>query len=121
MKHLEEKYGSVITPQELGGFLRLDHRTVIKYASHWGGVEVLPGKWRFFENLIKEKLDAKFDNKARQEAVSCECDVSRSPRRQIVSGRDKKILERSLGVGRAKKSRTPADGRTDKFRLFDSS
>lgn len=53
----EKKYGKLITPKELAAFLKLDVRTVRKYASWWGGIEVFPGAIRFFENIIKEKID----------------------------------------------------------------
>jgi len=56
-KEFESIYGRVIKPQELANFLGLDRRTVIKYADMWGGVQVSPGCYRFFENLVKERLD----------------------------------------------------------------
>ena len=62
---LENLMGRAITPQELARFLKLDVRTVRKYASRWGGVEVTPGKIRFFEKRVKEVLHAEFDLKAR--------------------------------------------------------
>ena len=63
---LEELYGKAITPQELGRFLNLDPRTVIKYADRWGGIEVSPGKIRFFEKPIRRYIDASFRDETRQ-------------------------------------------------------
>jgi len=40
---LEANYGRSINPMELAKFLGLDRRTIVKYASRWGGVEVTPG------------------------------------------------------------------------------
>ena len=58
MKDLSEIFGKSYTPQELAQWLNLDPRTVNKYADRWGGVEVAPGKMRFFEKRIKEVINA---------------------------------------------------------------
>ena len=55
---LEANYGRSINPTELAKFLGLDRRTIVKYAPRWGGVEVTPGTWRFFEKRILEVLNA---------------------------------------------------------------
>ena len=65
-KDLEALYGRSLTAKELAKFLGLDTRTVKKYAYRWGGVEVSPGNWRFFENRIKEVLHAEYNNEAWQ-------------------------------------------------------
>ena len=52
MTELESRYGLSMTPKGLADFLGVDARTVIKYAHIWGGVEVAPGTYRFFENRI---------------------------------------------------------------------
>jgi hypothetical protein len=46
---LSQNCGECLTASELAEFLKLDRRTVVKYANRWGGVEVTPGTWRFFE------------------------------------------------------------------------
>jgi hypothetical protein len=54
--------GQAMTPKELAKILKIDHRTVIKYAPRWGGVEVSPGKYRFFENRVMEVINADKSN-----------------------------------------------------------
>jgi len=46
---LIEAYGKAMTPKEVAIFLGVDYRTVIKYADRWGGVEVSPGKYKFYK------------------------------------------------------------------------
>ena len=68
---LKSNYGRSISPKELADFLGIDRRTVIKYASLWGGVQVSPGCFRFFENRIKEIIDnAWFDSKKEPKAMA---------------------------------------------------
>lgn len=114
---LESLYGRSMTPTELADFLGIDSRTVIKYADRWGGVEVCPGKYRFFENRIKEVLDAKFNNKTRRETVERKCNGEGRKARQTVLGCHKKILSKSgsLGKGNTKEPRK----NTDRHGLLD--
>ncbi len=70
---LKEEYGAIITPKELSEFLGLDQRTVIKYADKWGGIEVSPGKYRFFEKLIRRKINAKFNKEERSKTLEGSC------------------------------------------------
>ena len=67
---LEQDYGRAIKPEELAAFLGVDRRTVIKYSDRWGGIEVSPGKFRFFEKLIRRKIDAQFNNETWKEKVA---------------------------------------------------
>ena len=69
MTELQLKYGRMITPKELASFLRVDPRTVVKYAHRWGGIEISPGKYRFFENRIKEAIDAEYGDQERQTSL----------------------------------------------------
>ena len=50
---LEEDVGRMLTAPEVARILRLDPRTVRKYARALGGLEVLPGRVRFFEHRIR--------------------------------------------------------------------
>ena len=68
-EELESQFGRSIKPKELADFLGIDRRTVIKYADLWGGVQVSPGRYRFFENRIKEILNAWLDNETREKAL----------------------------------------------------
>lgn len=79
--------GAPMTPQELGKLLKLDPRTVIKYYQRWDGVEVVPGKFRFFENRVREIL-----NQAMRENVSSS-NVSKQAPRPVSS----RFLMKKLG------------------------
>jgi hypothetical protein len=57
LAEIKEQVGPAVTPKQLAELLGLDPKTVIKYAHVWGGVEVLPGTVRFFENLVKERIE----------------------------------------------------------------
>ena len=56
-KDLETEFGRCITDVELAKYINVDVRTLRKYADWLGGVMVMPGKYRFFENKIKEKIE----------------------------------------------------------------
>jgi hypothetical protein len=102
---LETIYGRSIRPQELADFLGLDRRTVIKYADRWGGVQVSPGRYRFFENRIKEMLnDAWFNNQTREKALASQHHGRRDVVSKTVSGRNQKVVPQSRGLG------DPAEG-----------
>jgi hypothetical protein len=103
-KELESIYGQAIAPKELAKFLGLDPRTVIKYAHRWGGVEVAPGTWRFFDKLIMEVLNAEFDNETRTKAISWQCISSRDHKTKIVSRCHPKVIPKSAQVGARRKS-----------------
>jgi len=100
-----------MTPKELAKFLSIDTRTVVKYAERWGGVEVCPGKYRFFENRIKEVLDAQFNNETRPETMERNRHGQRRKAGQTVSGFHKRILSGSgsLGKGNNEGNRRVAD------------
>lgn len=55
---LELDLGKTLTPAELAEILRVCPNTVRKNFHRWGGVEVAPGTYRFFENIVKEVLNA---------------------------------------------------------------
>ena len=115
---LEAIYGRFITPRELANFLGIDPRTVIKYADLWGGVQVSPGRYRFFENRIKEVLnDARFDNETREKALEGQHHGRRSVASEAVRGCDKKVLQAGRGLGNSTEGR---DGkRTNRHGLLD--
>ena len=114
---LESHYGKSITPNELGKFLGIDPRTVKRYASKWGGVEVSPGKYRFFENRVMEVINAELNNETRKEALERHDNVPRKKTGQAISGRFEEIVQGSGSVGKGnaeKASRT-----TDRHGLLD--
>ena len=116
---LESQYGRSMTPKELAKFLGIDTRTVIKYAYRWGGVEVCPGKYRFFENRIKEVLDAKFNNETRFETMERNRHGQRRKAGQTVSGCHKKIQTESGSMGNGNTKGTRKN--TDRHGLLDDS
>jgi hypothetical protein len=84
-KNLVEELGPSMTPQKLGKVVGLTRNTVVKYAHRYGGVEVAPGVWRFFENRVKEFLYAKPGNQARQAPLSRGSDGGRQATNKAVS------------------------------------
>ena len=115
----ESQYGRSVTPKELAKFLGIDTRTVIKYADRWGGVEVCPGKYRFFENRIKEVLDAQFNNETRRETMERNRHGQRREAGQTVSECHKRNISKSGSLGKGNTKRTPRD--EDRHGLFDDS
>ena len=117
---LTEIYGRYIEPEELAKFLGIDRRTVVKYAPRWGGVEVSPGKWRFFENRVKEVLNAKLDKEAWKEPLPSERDGKRNQKRETVSGFHQTIISKSGNLGKRNKGKSYKGTNSDKFGLFNS-
>jgi len=117
---LETTYGRAYSPQELGVFLQLDPRTVVKYADRWGGVEVAPGTWRFFEKRILEVLNAEFDNETRNLSLPGQRDGKRSNATEGISGRLTKVEKGCLPLGRGNTKRTGERAIQDKYGVFGS-
>jgi hypothetical protein len=114
----ESIYGRSINPRELAVFLGLDRRTVIKYAHKWGGVEVTPGTWRFFEKRIVEVLNAEQGNEKRNIAISGQCDRSGSDDTKDVCGREQKVLSGGSDLGKRSKKRIGTEAIPDKYGIF---
>ncbi|MEN6469584.1 MAG: hypothetical protein ABFD45_11615 [Smithella sp.] len=110
--------GRAITPQELGKFLNLDRRTIIKYAARWGGVEVAPGTWRFFENRIMEVLNAEQGFEKRYVEVQGKRDGSGPDAAKTVSGREQKVVSGGAHLGKRSKKGTGEAVIPDKFGIF---
>ena len=110
--------GRAITPQELGKFLNLDRRTIIKYAARWGGVEVTPGTWRFFENRIMEVLNAEQGFEKRHVEVQGKRDGSGPDVAKTVSGREQKVVSDGAHLGKRSKKGTGETVIPDKFGVF---
>ena len=118
MKELIKKYGRPIKPKELGQFLGLDRRTVVKYAHLWGGVEVAPVITRFFENLVEEVLNANFNKETRKAPLSSKRNGQRRGQTEMVSRSIYKIKEGSSDMGKARKRKNGKGTIPDKFDLF---
>lgn len=100
---LEKKFGRCITDLELAKYFQIDVRTLRKYAAELGGVMILPGKYRFFENLLRERIkDAQFNQKKWGAALSGQYPHSReeeSAETETVSGRQHQVVSGSIGMG----------------------
>ena len=57
-KELQQEFGAPMTVSQVAELLGVDRRTIQKYPELYGGVRVAPGRLRFFENRIREILDA---------------------------------------------------------------
>lgn len=118
MESLKETYGNVLTDVELSEFLGIDPRTVKKYADIWGGVEVSPGKFRFYEKVIRRRLDANIDNEAWQKALEGSCRPKWKKKRKAVSRPDNRVQEKCNIMGNGGKEKTGK--RVDRHGLFDN-
>jgi hypothetical protein len=117
---LTEIYGRYIIPEEFAKFLGIDRRTVVKYAPRWGGVEVSPGKWRFFENRVKEVLNnAEFDKETWKGPLPSERDGKRKNKIEAVSGFHQTIISGSGNLGKRNKGKHDKGAISDKFDLFN--
>lgn len=117
---LAQNYGCCITATELAEFLHLDRRTVIKYASRWGGVEVTPNTWRFFENRIMEVLNAEQGFEKRHITIQSQCNGKRNNETKDISGQFTKVEKGSLSLGRGNKKKLGERAVTDKYGIFDN-
>lgn len=71
MHELEHQYGHALKPEELAQFLNVDVLTVMRDPGWWGGLEVAPGKIRFFQKKIEERLDAQKITNANSTPTIC--------------------------------------------------
>ena len=118
--NLEAIYGSSLKPKELAEFLGLDQRTVIKYAGHWGGVEVTPGTWRFFEKRILEVLNAEQSYEKRHSTIQSKRDGSGTDATKAVPGREQKVLSGGSDLGKRSKKGIGEEVIPDKFGVFSN-
>ena len=58
LETLEHQYGLAIKPEELAEHLRIDVPTLLHNIDRWGGFEVVPGTFRFFEKKIDAILNS---------------------------------------------------------------
>ena len=102
-KDLEAEYGRCISDKELARYFDIDVRTLRKYAAFLGGVMVMPGKYRFFEKRIKEKINnAEPNQKKWCPSVSSERSSARETwekETKAISGRQQKIIQKRSLMG----------------------
>ena len=115
---LAQNYGGCLTATELAEFLKIDRRTIIKYADCWGGVEVTPGTWRFFEKRILEVLNAQFNNEAGKISLPGQCNGKGNNAAEDISGRFTKIKKGSLSLGRGNTKKDGERAVQDKYGVF---
>jgi len=115
---LSQNYGDCLTASELAAFLKLDRRTVVKYADRWGGVEVTPGTWRFFEKRIEEALNAEQGFEKRNSTIPGKRDGTRTDAAEALSRREQKVVSGGGDLGKRNKKRTGAEAIPDKFNIF---
>jgi hypothetical protein len=115
---LEKTLGKAIRPKELADYLGLDKRTVIKYASRWGGVEVTPGIWRFFEKRILEVINAVQDNEKRKTPIQGKRHSAGNHSPASISGCDEKIISKGRRVGKQRKDRDRRRAVPDRYGVF---
>jgi hypothetical protein len=113
-KDLEAEFGRCITDVELAKYI---------YAAWLGGVMVMPGKYRFFENLIKEKLkNAEPNHEKRCPSVSSERSSTRGiweKETKALSERQQKIVQkRSIMGGKNKETVKGGNGARSRHGVF---
>jgi hypothetical protein len=100
---ISPEYARCITDIELAKYMNLDVRTLRKYADWLGGVMVMPGKYRFFENLLKEKIkNAEPNQKKWCPSVSSERSGSRESWKKEAKAlprRQQEIIQKRTNVG----------------------
>ena len=106
---LKSELGRCITDIELAKYFDVDVRTLRKYADWLGGVMVMPGKYRFFENLIKEKItNAEPNHEKRCLSVSSERSNTRGvweKDAKALSERQQKIVQKRSIMGGGNKEK----------------
>ena len=122
-KDLEAEFGRCITDVELAKYINVDVRTLRKYADWLGGVMVMPGKYRFFENLVKEKIkNAEPNQKKWCPSVSSERSNARGiweKETKALSERQQKIVQkRSIMGGRNKETVKGGNGARSRHGVF---
>ncbi|WP_169725744.1 hypothetical protein [Maridesulfovibrio bastinii] len=103
---LTEKLGVPLTPDEAGKILGVSGNSMRKHYRRWGGVEVVPGNIRFFENILEEKINANIRQTA-EVGSSCEGGKTIQGRksREVVSRRKSQKLACSQTLGGRKGER----------------
>ena len=71
LDELRQDFGDSLRASQVAAFFGVDRRTVQKYPERYGGVWVAPGRLRFFENRIREILDANTIQDGSRGKVAC--------------------------------------------------
>lgn len=104
-------YGRLVPLKEVAAFFGLAEGTVRKYAHRLGGIEVIPGVWRFYESRIaNEVMNGQPVLKARDFALARVRDGRGEDTSQVVPRRIQKIRARGNPVGGEDPERAPTGG-----------
>ena len=57
LEDLVAEFGRPIPEAVFAVYLGIDARTMRKYADHWGGVEIIPGRYAFFESQVRKVIE----------------------------------------------------------------
>jgi hypothetical protein len=115
---LAQDFGPCMTATELAEYLKVDRRTIVKYASLWGGVEVTPGTWRFFEKRIAEVFNAQQGFEKRHITIQGKRDGSGADFTKAVPRRRQEVVSSGPDMGKRSKKRTGEAAIPDKFGIF---
>ena len=96
---LHETYGKAMSVADVAKFLSLDPRTVRSHAAKLGGIEVIPGTYRFFELRLKEILNAKLGDEERHPPLARVSHGQREAETPVVPGRHTRVQKGSNGLG----------------------
>ncbi|GAB6039235.1 hypothetical protein JCM15519_37940 [Fundidesulfovibrio butyratiphilus] len=115
-----EELGATLTVCELAKVLRIAPNTVRKYHKQWGGVEVAPGTFRFFENIVKEKIHADTRQTFDPSLEGC-CNDKWSTKGKTVQRRFQKELQGCGGLGKPATEGVREEPDDNRFGLADLS
>jgi len=96
--------GTLLSATEVASILGIDRRTVRKYPAFYGGVWVAPGRLGFFENRIRDIIDANsipYEN-GRPVAGCGENGRSRCGNKAVPTGSGRQARSGTMGTGRQK-------------------
>lgn len=114
---LEQEFGRSLTAKELAQLLRIDPRTVNRYASRWGGIEVSPNRYRFFEKPIKQVFEHAYNHRETGQAALHQPDYGqRRKKGQAVPGHQQSVKMRRHAVGT--RSQKAARAGIDRHQMF---
>jgi hypothetical protein len=57
LEDLVAEFGRPIPEAVFAVYLGIDARTMRKHADHWGGVEIIPGRYAFFESQVRKVIE----------------------------------------------------------------
>ena len=111
---IKENLGKPLTPAELGKLLGISASTVRRHYRRFGGVEVASGTYRFFENIVMEKIDANLRQAFEESTMEGSSNRSQESERTSISGRQPEKLPRRRPMGGRKTEGN--DGEADQGR-----